>query len=277
MKNLSRRKFIANTGYGAILTMAAGGMPLFTINRNLSSRPAYLGGNQVRTSSFPSWPVWDDNDESAILPVLRSGIWSRRDVVTRAENKFAELMGSKYCLLTTHGTTALVTALAASGVEGGDEVITTPWSWISSMACIFLNNALPVFVDIDPDTWMMNADQIEGRINNNTRALLPVHITGGLCNMDKVNSVAKKYNLKVVEDACEANMAEWKGKKAGTLGDLGCFSLQNGKQLTCGEGGAILGDDERTMDLCYSIHNVGQARGKYMSREKGDWPILGNK
>jgi len=95
--------------------------------------------------------------------------------------------------------------------------------------------------------------------------------------MDKVNAIAEKYNLKVVEDACEAHMAEWKGKKAGTLGDLGCFSLQNGKQLTCGEGGAILGDDERIMDLCYSVHNVGRARGNYMPRDKGGWPILGNK
>jgi perosamine synthetase len=276
MKKQSRRKFIATTGSGALYTLGASTLP-FGFTGNISGKLAVLGGDPVRTTKFPAWPIWDEDDEKAIIPVLRSGIWSRRDVVTRAEEKFAKLMGSKYCLLTTHGTTALVTALGALGIEGGDEVITTPWSWISSMACIFLNNALPVFVDIDPETWMLNADQIEGKINENSKAILAVQITGGMCHMDKVNAVAKKHNLKVVEDACEAHMAEWKGKKAGTLGDLGCFSLQNGKQLTCGEGGAILGDDERIMDLCYSIHNVGAARGKYMPKDKGSFPILGNK
>jgi perosamine synthetase len=276
MKKQSRRKFIATSGSGALFTLGASSFP-FVFSSNVSGKLALLGGDPVRTTKFPAWPIWDENDEKSILPVLRSGVWSRRDVVTRAEEKFAKLMGSKYCLLTTHGTTALVTALGALGIEGGDEVITTPWSWISSMACIFLNNALPVFVDIDPETWMLNADQIEGKINENTKAILAVQITGGICHMDKVNAVAKKHNLKVVEDACEAHMAEWKGKKAGTLGDLGCFSLQNGKQLTCGEGGAIIGDDERIMDLCYSIHNVGSARGKYMPKDKGSFPILGNK
>ncbi len=276
MKKQSRRKFIATSGSGVLFTLASGSLS-FGYSNKVSGKLALLGGDPVRTARFPAWPVWDENDESAILPVLRSGVWSRRNVVTDAENKFARLMGAKYCLMTTHGTTALVTAIRALGVEGGDEVITTPWSWISSMACIFLNNALPVFVDIDPETWMLNADQIENVITPNTKMILPVQITGGICNMDKVNAIAKKHNLKVVEDACEAHMAEWKGKKAGTLGDLGCFSLQNGKQITCGEGGAILGDDERIMDLCYSIHNVGSARGKYMPRDKGSNPILGNK
>jgi perosamine synthetase len=276
MKKQSRRKFIATSGSGALYTLGASSFP-FSFDSKVSDKLALLGGDPVRTSKFPIWPVWDENDEKSIIPVLRSGIWSRNNVVTQAEEKFAKLMGSKYCLLTTHGTTALVTALGALGVAGGDEVITTPWSWISSMACIFLNNALPVFVDIDPDTWMLNADQIEGKINENSKAILAVQITGGVCHMDKVNAVAKKHNLKVVEDACEAHMAEWKGKKTGTLGDLGCFSLQNGKQLTCGEGGAILGDDERIMDLCYSIHNVGAARGKYMPKDQGAFPILGNK
>jgi perosamine synthetase len=276
MKKQSRRKFIATSGSGALFTLAAGSIP-FGFTGRVSDKLAVLGGDPVRKTKFPSWPIWDENDENAILPVLRSGVWSRRNVVTQAERKFAALMGAKYCVMTTNGTNALAAAIRALGIEGGDEVITTPWSWISSMACIFLNNALPVFVDIDPETWMLNADQLESRVNADTKAILAVQITGGICQMDKVNAVAKKHNLKVVEDACEAHMAEWKGRKAGTLGDLGCFSLQNGKQLTCGEGGAILGDDERLMDLCYSVHDVGGARGKFMTRDKGGWPILGTK
>jgi perosamine synthetase len=276
MKKQSRRKFIATSGSGALFTLAASNMP-FGFSNKISDKLALLGGDPVRKAKFPSWPIWDQNDENAVLPILRSGVWSRRNVVTEAENKFAKLMGTNYCLMTTHGTTALVTALRALGVEGGDEVITTPWSWISSTACIFLNNALPVFVDIDPETWMINADLIERAVNPETKLILPVQITGGMCNMDKINAIAKQHNLKVVEDACEAHLAEWKGKKAGTLGDLGCFSLQNGKQITCGEGGAIIGNDERIMDLCYSIHNVGAVKGKYMPRDKGSNPILGNK
>jgi len=136
---------------------------------------------------------------------------------------------------------------------------------------------LPVFVDIDPDTWQMNSDKIEAAITPDTRALLPVHILGGMCHMDKVNKIAQKYNLSVVEDACEAHLAEWKGKKAGSLGNLGCFSLQNGKQVTCGEGGAIIGNNERVMDFCYSYHNFGRARGKYMPDDKGASPVLGTK
>lgn len=276
MKKQSRRKFIATSGSGVLFTITAGNIPYF-MTGSQTEKPAILGGNPVRKTKFPSWPIWDENDENAIVPVLRSGIWSRRTVVTQAEQKLAKLMGSKYCLLTTNGTNALVAAIRALGIEGGDEVITSPWSWISSMTCIFLNNALPVFVDIDPETWMMNADQIEGKINSDTKLILPVQITGGICQMDKINTIAQKYNLKVVEDACEAHMAEWKGKKAGTLGDLGCLSLQNGKQLTCGEGGAILGDDERIMDLCFSAHDVGRRYGKYMPSDKGNWPLLGTK
>ncbi len=276
MEAQSRRKFIKTAGAGTLFALTASST-LYGFNNKVSDKLSLLGGAPVRTAKFPIWPIWDKNDENAILPVLRGGVWSRAGVTSQAEEKFARLMGSKYCLLTTNGTNALITALRVLGVEGGDEVITTPYTFIATIDAIFLNNALPVFVDIDPDTWQIDANQIEGKISRDTKVLLPVHILGGLCQMDKINTLAKKYGLKVVEDACEAHLAEWKGKKAGTLGDLGCFSLQNGKQLTCGEGGAILGNDEKTMDSCYSFHNFGRARGKYMPHDKGASPILGTK
>ncbi|MCI0419396.1 MAG: DegT/DnrJ/EryC1/StrS family aminotransferase, partial [Acidobacteria bacterium] len=112
---------------------------------------------------------------------------------------------------------------------------------------------------------------------SHTAVILPVHITGGICDMDRINAIAKKHKLKVVEDACEAHLGEWKHRKAGTLGDLGCFSFQTGKILTCGEGGAILGTDERLMDRCYAFHNLGRPHGKYMPRDKGGHPILASK
>ena len=276
METRSRRKFLKTAGAGTLFALVAPGIS-YAFSTGVSNKLALLGGKPVREAMFPMWPVWDKNDEDAVLPVLRSGVWSRAGVASQAEEKFARAMGTKYCLLTTNGTNALITSLRALGIEGGDEVITTPYTFVATIDAICLNNALPVFVDIDPDTWQMDAGKVGAAINQDTRALLPVHILGGMCQMDKMIAFAQKHGLKVVEDACEAHFAEWKGKKAGALGDLGCFSLQNGKQLTCGEGGAIIGNDEKTMDICYSFHNFGRARGKYMPRDKGASPILGTK
>jgi len=238
---------------------------------------AILGGQPVRTEPFHPWPVWREADEKTVLAVLRKGVWSRDKMVAEAEKRFAQLMGAKYCLMTTNGTNALITAMRAIGIGAGDEVITTPYTFVASIHPILLANALPVFADIDPDTWQINPARIEAKINQNTVAILPVHIIGGICDMDRINEIARKHNLKVVEDACEAHLGEWKHKKAGTLGNLGCFSFQTAKTLTCGEGGAILGDDEKLMDLCYSFHNLGRPHGKYMSRDKGGHPILATK
>ncbi len=274
---ISRRRFMGTTIIGATSVMGAASFPAFGFSSPQTNKLALKGGDPVRTKPFHSWPIWDQADEEAILPVLRSGVWSRRNVVKSAEEKMARLMGAKYCLLTTNGTNALTTALYALGVGGGDEVITSPYTFVATIDAILLNNALPVFVDVDPVTWKIDPDKIEEKISENTIAILPVQITSGISHMDKINDIARKHHLKVVEDACQAHLSEWNGRKAGTLGDLGCLSLQNGKNLTCGEGGVVLGDDEQLMDVCYSYHNFGRPHGKYMSREHGGHPILGTK
>ncbi|MCK4465816.1 MAG: DegT/DnrJ/EryC1/StrS family aminotransferase, partial [Bacteroidales bacterium] len=128
--------------------MAVASIPAFGFGSQQTSKLAILGGQPVRTNPFHAWPVWDKADEDAILPVLRSGVWSRSNVVKEAEEKFAKLMGAKHCLLTTNGTHALITSLHALGIGGGDEVITTPFTFVASVDSILLNNALPVFVDI---------------------------------------------------------------------------------------------------------------------------------
>ncbi len=239
--------------------------------------PAILGGQPIRKASFPHWPIFRETDEKAVLPVLRSGVWSRAKVVDEAEVRFAKLMGAKYCVTTCNGTNALITSVRAAGIDGGDEVITTPYTFVASIQPILLANALPVFVDIDPETWQIDPAKIEAKITRNTVAILPVHIIGGICDMDRINAIAKKHNLKVIEDACEAHGGEWKGRKVGTLGDLGCFSFQNGKSLTCGEGGAILGSDKQLIDRCYSFHNLGRPHGSVVARNKEGHPILGGK
>lgn len=275
--NLTRRQFFGTASAGFVAAAASGGAPAFGMVSKDIHQPAILGGRPVRTEPFPSWPIIVEEDEKAVLSALRSGMWSRSRMVDAIEKRFADFMGAKYCLLTGSGTQALNTAIHVLGIAGGDEVLVTPYTFVATVNAIMLEDALPVFVDIDPVTFQVDPDKLEEKITENTKAILPVHINGGVANMDKVNSVAKKYNLKVVEDACQAIMAEWKGRKAGTLGDLGCLSFQTSKNLTCGEGGAIFGNNEEVMDRCYSFHNFGRPKGKYMPRDKGGHPILGTK
>ena len=167
--------------------------------------------------------------------------------------KYAELMGAKRCLATASGTTALLTALNVVGVDAGDEVLVSPFTFIATYNVIFLSKALPVFVDSDPETFLIDPKKIEERITDRTSAIVPVHIYGLPVDMDSVNSIAKKHDLKVVEDACQAWLGEYRGKKLGTLGDLGCMSFQNSKNIPAGEGGCILSNNEELMDQCYFI------------------------
>jgi len=242
-----------------------------------TSLPAILGGQPVRTAPFPRWPNFRETDERAVLPVLRSGVWSRAKVVAEAERQFARLMGANHCVATSNGTSAIITAVRALEIGAGDEVITTPYTFVASILPILLADALPVFADIDTETWQIDPAKIEAKINKNTVAILPVHIIGGVCDMDRIKTIAKKHNLRVIEDACEAHGGEWKNRKVGTFGDLGCFSFQNGKSLTCGEGGAILGSDSKLMDRCFSFHNLGRPHGSIASAQKQAHPIVGAK
>jgi len=271
---LTRREFLAaSTGTIAALS---GGIGAYASGSKKASKAAILGGKPVRTKPFPAWPVWDESAEESILSVLRSGNWFRGQgtKVTEFEKKYAELIGAKRCLATASGTTALMVALHVLGVDAGDEVIVSPYTFIATYNVVFLTKALPVFADTDPETFQINPDKIEERINENTKAILPVHILGLPANMDKINAIAKKHNLVVIEDACQAWMAEWKGKKVGTLGDLGCFSFQNSKHLPAGEGGAVVGDNEEIMDRCCSFHNCGRPFGS-VKRTSG-YPIRGS-
>ena len=223
----------------------------------------------MRTKPFPDWPIWDDADEKAILPVLRRGRWSRGKVVDEAEAKFAELMGTKRCLLTFCGTQALIVALHTVDVGAGDEVLVTPYTFVATIDAILQNNALPVFVDVDPETWSMDPAKIPEKTSDHTFAILPVHIGGSPCDIEKIVEIAKARNLKVVEDACQAHMSEFKGKKVGSFGDFGCFSLQNSKVITCGEGGAIIGNDDAMMDRAHSYHNFARPHGPSMNGDNG--------
>lgn len=222
-------------------------------------RPAMLGGAKAHPDPFPSWPVMDQTEERALLDTLRSGRWYRGNGknVARFEDEYARLTGAKACLATANGTAALFTSLNAMGVEPGDEVIVPPYTFVATVNVVLRQHALPVFVDTDPETFQMDARKLEAAITPRTRAIVPVHLGGNACDLDAILEIAKRRSVPVLEDACQAHLAEWRGKKVGTFGQAGCFSFQASKNLNSGEGGAILTDDEDLRERCFAFHNNG--------------------
>ena len=194
-----------------------------------------------------------------MLDTLRSGKWYRGNGknVARFEEAYAQLTGAKTCLATANGTSALFTSLAAMGIEPGDEVIVPPYTFIATVNAVLRQYAVPVFVDTDPETFQMDARKLEAAITPRTRAVIPVHLGGNVCDLTAILSIAARHSVPVLEDACQAHLAEWRGRKAGTYGQAGCFSFQASKNLNSGEGGAILTADEDLRERCYAFHNNG--------------------
>lgn len=225
-----------------------------------ANTPAVLGGTPVRKTPFPSWPVSDAREEDALVRVIRSGRWNRGESVSAFETAYASLTGAKHCLATANGTSALITSLSALGIGPGDEVIVPPYTFIATINAVLLMRALPVFVDSDLDTFQIDARKIEQAITGRTRLILPVHLGGSAADLDTILDVGRRRGIPVVEDACQAHLAEWRGRKVGTYGRTGCFSFQASKNLNSGEGGAILSDDETLIETCYRFHNNSRGR-----------------
>ncbi|MBI1940803.1 MAG: DegT/DnrJ/EryC1/StrS family aminotransferase [Acidobacteria bacterium] len=259
--HLTRRGFL-----GAALTGAAGmGLQARAASRPAArtasgATPALLGGRPVRTAPFPSWPKVADRDEKSWTEVLHRGLWCRIDgsYATRFEEAWARTLGAKYCLATASGTTALLTSLNALDIGPGDEVLVPPYTFVATVNVVLLQHALPVFVDTDPETSQMDATKIEAAITDRTKCILPVHLGGSPADLDKILAIGRRHKLPVLEDACQAHLAEWRRRKVSTLGDLGCFSFQASKNLNSGEGGAVLTDNEDLMEACRSFHNNGR-------------------
>jgi perosamine synthetase len=227
-----------------------------------ASTLAVLGGTPIRRDSFPSWPVADAADADAVRTVANSRHWSRlsgKNAETM-EKALAGRLGAKHCTVTSSGTTALFSSLKALGVGPGDEVIVPPYTFVVTINVVLMQFALPVFVDSDPNTFQMDAAKIEAAITPRTACILPAHIGGNAADMDAILAVAKKHSLPVVEDACQAHLGEWRGKPLGSLGTVGCFSFQASKNLTAGEGGAVISDDGDLMERVFAFHNSGGSR-----------------
>ena len=276
-----RREFIRKNsllGAGTILSIGAANNILASCVSGATT-PAILGGKPaVSSHDWPGWPVWKpETDEKRLLEVMRSGVWSRSHVVDEFEQEWAKTIGAKRCLAVVNGTNALNASLAQLEIGWGDEVLVTPYTFIASVSCILFNGAIPVFVDVDPETFQMDPEKIEAKITSRTKAILPVHILGLPSDMERIMNIAEKHNLLVVEDACQGWLAEINHKKVGTFGKAGCFSFQNSKNLPIGEGGAIVSDDDKFIDRCYSYHNYGNPYGTNAGEVGSDTIMAGTK
>lgn len=263
-REMRRRSFLQTASVGTAGLALAGPAVVSSSASEKSGKLAVLGGNPIRTKPFPSWPIIEKKDEEGWLEVLRARKWFRMngDKAAQFEKRYAALTGAKECLATNSGTNALFTSLNALDIGPGDEVLVPPYTFVATINVVFLQYALPVFVDTDPETFQMDARKLEDAITERTRCIIPVHLGGNAVDMDTVLAVAQKHNLCVIEDACQAHLGEWRGRKAGTLGDTGCFSFQVSKNLCCGDGGAIISNNTELMDRCYSFHSNGRERIK---------------
>ena len=257
-EQLSRRNFLSTS---AGLTATLGVAPLILVGSGASAdeKPALLGGTPVSKASFSGWPVLQGEEEKNILETLKTGHWfrgySNEGMVASFEKEWAAMCGAKACVATANGTGALVAAISALDTGPGDEVITSPWTFIATINSVIAHFALPVLLDVDINTFQVDGKLADAACTENTRCLLPVHIGGMPADMDAFVAAGKKRNIKVIEDACQAHLGEWKGKKLGTVGDAGCFSFQVSKNLPSGEGGAVLTNDEEFAERVYRCHN----------------------
>lgn len=263
--NWTRRDFLAAASAGSLAAVTSTAVPAYGNLTKNAGKLALLGGEPVRKNkSWPQWPHADEKIVESVVKTTRSGNWCRiqggANAVVTFEKEWAKLTGAKFCIGTGAGTQALHTCVEALGIGPGDEVITSPYTDPGTIAGILSARALPVLADLDPASFQLDPDEVEKRITENTRAIMPVHMMGQPCDMDRIMAIAKKHNLRVIEDACQAHLAEHRGRKLGTIGDVGCFSFQSSKVLACGEGGGIIGNDEALMDQCYTVHNHGTSR-----------------
>lgn len=240
---------------------------------------AINGGAPVRTAPWPEWPVHDEREVEAITEVTRSGKWwrfayasgvelnedpSARDLskVVEFGMEFARHHDARYGIAMTNGTGTLEVALRALGIGPGDEVIVPAYTYVASATTVLQVNAVPIFVDVEPDTYNLDPALLEGVITDRTRAIMPVHFGGQSCDMDAILEIARRHGIAVVEDAAHGHGSEWKGRKVGALGDIGSFSFQASKNMTAGEGGIVLTNDRDLAEKCDSLLWAGRQKGR---------------
>ena len=231
-----------------------------------TERLALHGGTAVRTGPIGQWPVFGEEEEQLLLEALRSGVWGSIDgtFVKRFEREFADLHDARYGVATVNATMGLSVALKAVGIVAGDEVLVPPYTFIATASAALMLGAIPIFVDVDPETLLIDPSAVDAAVTSRTKAIVPVHHGGSPADMDGVMAAAKRHHLRVVEDAAQAHGAAWRGRPVGAIGDVGVFSFQSSKPINAGEGGIMLTNDTELDELLWSYRNVGRRRG-------GEW------
>jgi len=226
---------------------------------------AINGGTPAKTKPFPIWPHYDEREKKALMDVLESRKWWRTEgtCVEQFEQDFAAFHGAKHGIAITNGTHALEVAIAALGVLPGDEVIVPDSTFVATASSILFAGAMPVMVDICRDTECIDPELVEAAITPRTKGIVPVHLGGHPADLDRLNEIAKKHNLFLLEDCAHAHGSEWNGKKVGTHGIAGTFSFQSSKNMTAGEGGIIITNDDAVAGDLRSVHDCGRLPGEW--------------
>ncbi|HZG57041.1 DegT/DnrJ/EryC1/StrS family aminotransferase [Paenibacillus sp.] len=243
----------------------------------MMTKLAIDGGTPVRTAPFPAWPVHGEEEERLVLEVVRSGKWggtAGRKMLSELETTFAAMHGAKHAVTLVNGTLGLTVALQSVGVGPGDEVIMPPYTFIATATSALLFGAIPVFVDVEPDTLLLNPELVEAAITPRTKAIVAVHLAGLPADMGRLKEIARRRGLRLIEDAAQGVGASRAGEPVGALGDVGSFSFQMGKNVTAGEGGIVLTNDDAVADMAWSLANVGRIRsGAWYQHEHIGWNL----
>jgi dTDP-4-amino-4,6-dideoxygalactose transaminase len=226
---------------------------------------ALLGGTAAKKKPFPPWPFYDQKELDALREVLESRIWWRTPgTQTKAfEEEFASYQGAAYGVAVTNGTHALEIVLQALGIKRGDEVIVPDYTFVATAGAVLFAGAVPVPVDVTPDTWCIDPDMVESAITPRTKAVIAVHMGGHPADLDRLTAIASRHGLALVEDCAHAHSSEWRGKKVGSSGIAGTFSFQASKLMTAGEGGIIITADPDFERAARSVHDCGRLPGKW--------------
>jgi dTDP-4-amino-4,6-dideoxygalactose transaminase len=221
------------------------------------------GGTPVRTSPIGRWPEFGKPEEDLLLQALRSGVWGSIDgtFVKDLEREFAAVHDARYGVSTVNATMGLSVAMKAIGIGSGDEVLVPPYTFIATASAALMLGAVPIFVDVDPETLLIDPARIDDLVTPRTKAIVPVHHGGSPADMDGVMAAARRHGLRVIEDAAQAHGAAWRGQPVGAIGDIGVFSFQSTKPVNAGEGGMMLTNDAELDEMLWSLRNVGRRRG----------------